>query len=292
MQSHRPTTKIIVGAALALAFTFTAQAQNSRSFVATTGNDANNCSASQYCRTFARALAVTNAGGEIVVVDSGGYGPVTISQPVVITAIGIDASITATSGDALDINTTGNVTITGLNLNGAGRLIGIGVHVAAVGLLRLYNMQIQNFGVGIDFEATSSLAVYDSEINDCADGILQASGGQVSVSNTELDNDGIGAYAAAGTMTIADSSVHYNGIGFFANGGKVSLKNDRVIFNETGIDAFDGGALYFADCLIFGNTTSYSIGTGSTIMASSPGTSLITPGQSSTGTLGTAITLK
>src|ERR1017187_10484272 len=122
MQSHRPTTKIIVGAALALAFTFTAQAQNSRSFVATTGNAATNFSGSQYCRTFARALAVTNAGGEIVVVDSGGYGPVTISQPVVITAIGIDASITVTTsgGNGITINTPGNVTLIGLNLHGEG----------------------------------------------------------------------------------------------------------------------------------------------------------------------------
>src|ERR1017187_5502993 len=120
MQHHGSTTHVIAGAALALVFTFTAQAQNNRSFVATTGNDTNNCSAAAYCRTFGRALAQTNSGGEIVVVNSGGYGPATISQPVVITAIGIDASITAASGDALTINTTGNVTITGLNLNGGG----------------------------------------------------------------------------------------------------------------------------------------------------------------------------
>ena len=73
MQHHGSTTHVIAGAALALVFTFTAQAQNNRSFVATTGDDTNNCSASAYCRTFGRALAVTNSGGEIVVVNSGGY---------------------------------------------------------------------------------------------------------------------------------------------------------------------------------------------------------------------------
>ena len=122
MQNHGVTTNLIAGAALALVFTFTAQAQNNRSFVATTGNDVNTCSASAYCRTFTRALAVTNSGGEIVVVNSGGYGPATITQAVTITAIGIDASITQTTGgqNALTINTTGNVTITGLNLFGGG----------------------------------------------------------------------------------------------------------------------------------------------------------------------------
>src|SRR5579871_1161487 len=93
MKKHGFTTRVMNCAALALIFAFTAQAQNNRSFVATTGNDANTCSASAYCRTFTRALAVTNSGGEIVVVNSGGYGPATITQAVVITAIGIDASI-------------------------------------------------------------------------------------------------------------------------------------------------------------------------------------------------------
>src|SRR5579871_4546372 len=46
---------------------------NNRSFVATTGNDANNCTESAYCRTLAAALTVTNPGGEIIVVTSGGW---------------------------------------------------------------------------------------------------------------------------------------------------------------------------------------------------------------------------
>src|SRR5579871_397848 len=187
MQNHGVTTNLIAGAALALVFTFTAQAQNNRSFVATTGNDVNTCSASAYCRTFTRALAVTNSGGEIVVVNSGGYGPATITQAVVITAIGIDASITATSGNALTINTSGNVTITGLNLNGGGTA-NDGVHVQGVGFLRLYNMQIQGFtSDGINLTA-GSLTLNDSKINDCNNGLYQT-GGVAYVRNTEFDNN-------------------------------------------------------------------------------------------------------
>jgi hypothetical protein len=290
MQHHGSTTHVIAGAALALVFTFTAQAQNNRSFVATTGDDTNNCSASAYCRTFGRALAVTNSGGEIVVVNSGGYAPATISQPVTITAIGIDASIIATSANALTINTTGDVTITGLNLNGLG--IGTnGVHVKAVGVLRLYNMQIESFtNNGIDFLASGNLDVYNSKINDCGIGLFQ-NAGQVYVRKSGFDsNNGAGAESDAGTMAIADSFSHYNTIGFYANGGTMALYNNGAVFNTVGIASAMSGTLYFAHSLLSGNTQSSSVVEAS-MFGSSPGTSLVTPGQTTVGTPGMGIVL-
>jgi hypothetical protein len=210
MQGHGFATNVICGAAIVLAFTVTAPAQNNRSFVATTGNDANNCSASAYCRTFAAALAVTNPGGEIVEVNSGGYGPATITQPVVITAVGVDASITATSGNGLTINTAGNVTITGLNLHGGGTG-SVGVEVQAVGFLRLYSMQIENFvNYGVDFPAGGNLAIYDSKINDCGGAGLNVrnAAAKAYVHNTAFDNDNIAGALAndGGMLAIADSS--------------------------------------------------------------------------------------
>lgn len=294
MQEHKFMRNVVHGAALALAFTFSAQAGANRTFVATTGNDANTsvgCGATTNCRTFAAALSVTNSGGEIVAVNSGGYGPFTITQPVTITAIGIDASITATSGDALDINTSGNVTITGLNLFGGGTG-NHGVLVQGVGVLRLYNTQIQGFASnGIDLEAGGSVAVYSSKVNDCANGLYQ-NGGQVYARNTEFDsNQGAGAESVAGTMAIADSSSHHNTVGFYANGGAMALYNDRAIFNGVGIASASSGVLYFAHSLLSDNTTSYSIASA-TMFGSIPGTSLITPGQGTIGTLGTAINVQ
>lgn len=46
MQMHPLATNGLSCAALAIAFTFAASAQNNQSFVATTGNDANNCTTS------------------------------------------------------------------------------------------------------------------------------------------------------------------------------------------------------------------------------------------------------
>ena len=268
---------------------------NNRSFVSTTGSDANNCSASAYCRSFAAALALTNPEGEIVVVNSGGYGPVTITQPVVITAIDIDASITATSGNALTINTTGNVTITGLNLNGDGTG-NDGVLVQSVGFLRLYNMQIQNFANnGIEFTASGNLALYDSKVNDSGhDGLLlQNASAQAYAHNSDFDHNAFaGADSVLGNIIIADSSADYNQYGFYADGATVALNNDRATFNTNAMAASSTGKLYFADCLISDNTHAWSILAGGTIADSNPGTSLITPGQSPIGTLASAIALQ
>jgi hypothetical protein len=301
MRTDRFTTSIIAATAIALASAVTAEAQNTRSFIATTGNDVNNCTVSAPCRTLTRALSVTNPRGEVVVVDSGGYGPATITQPVTITAIGVDGAIDVYGpGNALNINTSGDVTINGLNLRGYG-VGNDGILVTQVGFLRLYNMEIQSFtNDGVDFEASGNLAVYDSKINDCGhDGLLvQGAGARAYVHGSEFDNNAFaGADSAAGWLTIANSSAHYNNRGFFADGGKVELFEDRAIFNSIGIAASGTGAgngagtLYFADCLIADNATAYDVGTGGTMAGSSPGTTLIPPGQATVGTLSAAQTL-
>jgi len=70
-----------------------------RTFVASTGSDTNPCSISQPCRSFGIALTKTAPYGEIIVLDSAGYGPVTVSQPVTITAPpGVYAGISASNG--------------------------------------------------------------------------------------------------------------------------------------------------------------------------------------------------
>ena len=300
MRKHSFTTSAVSAAAIALAFTATAQAQNARSFIATTGNDVNNCTSSAFCRTLARALTVTNPDGEVVARDSGGFGPATITQPVIISGIGVDASVDVTSGNALTINTTGNVTINGFNLRGHGTGNN-GILVTQVGFLRLYHMEIHDFVEdGINFQATTSLAVYDSKINDCGhDGLLvQGAGARAYVHGTAFDNNQFaGADASAGFTTIADSSAHGNNRGFFAQGGRMELFQDRAIFNNIGIAASGSGGvngpgtLFFADCLIADNATAFNVGTGGTMAGSSPGTTLISPGQATAGTLSAAQSL-
>src|SRR3712207_4335153 len=106
---RRLSTLSLLALALFIASS-TAQAQTAqRTFVSTTGSDANTaslCSAANPCRSFGAALGVTNTNGEIIALTSGGYGPVTVNKGVQITApTGVYAAITAFSGNAISVNT-------------------------------------------------------------------------------------------------------------------------------------------------------------------------------------------
>ena len=70
-----------------------------RTFVASSGVDTNDGRLATPCRSIGAALAQTDPGGEIVVLDSAGYGTVTINKAVsVIAPLGIYAGITVTAG--------------------------------------------------------------------------------------------------------------------------------------------------------------------------------------------------
>jgi len=287
--------------AMALAFGGSAQAGASRTFVATTGNDSNattNCGATTPCRTFGAALSVTNSGGELVVVNSGGYGPATISQPVIITAVGVDASISVTTSGAngLTINTTGDVALNGLNLHGEAAGAN-GIVVTEVDYLRLSNMLIENFTAnGIDFNFDGKLAVYNSTIDNNGARAVWLEQGLGYVSGSDLDNNLGHAAEADGTaqLIVADSSMYKNfNAAFGTFGGAVTLVNDRLVFNGIAMATASGAsALYFANCIIVGNGTAYQVGAGTSITGTNPGTSLIGPGQTLSGTLGTAAMLQ
>src|ERR1700687_4751298 len=106
---------------------------------ARSGNNANSCdNIATPCPTFAGAVTQLNPDGEVIVLDSGGYGPVTITQGVTIEApAGVTAFIHPPSGDAITVNAgSATVTLRGLTLN-----VGTnnGVTVNSVGTLNVEN---------------------------------------------------------------------------------------------------------------------------------------------------------
>ena len=284
--------------AIALAFSVSAQAAASRTFVSTTGNDSNtavNCSPSANCRTFGAALSVTNSGGEIVVLSSGGYGPATISQPVIITAIGVDASISVTmpGADGLTINTSGNVTLIGLNLHGEGTGHD-GILVQQVGYLRLYNMLIENFtNNGVDMSISGNLEVFGSAINDNGNTGIQLSNtvAYVAASSFSHNAGGVGAGSGSRATVVDSEALHNVNVGFVTFSGNMTLFNSRSAFNDNGLVVNGSGTFVFANCLIANNVNSYNIISG-TLAGTNPGTSFIAPGQSSVGALSTAVALQ
>src|SRR5450759_891694 len=94
--------KIIAAFAVVLALaSFSAppaQAQNARSFVSGHGLDTNACTLAAPCRTLAGAFLATNAGGEIDVLDTAGYGALTINKAISIVNDGAVASVLVPSG--------------------------------------------------------------------------------------------------------------------------------------------------------------------------------------------------
>jgi serine protease AprX len=252
---------------------------NSRSFVSSSGSDANNCSVTANCRTLARALAVTNPGGEIVVVNSGTYAPATIAQPVTISAIGVTASITATSGNALTIDTTGKVTINGLGLHGQGTG-NDGVQVQQVGLLRLYNVTAESFSNdGIEFDAAGMLAVYNSRLTDNQYGLAVLNGtAGAFVHNTAFDHNSVaGVYAPFGVAAVSDSSAHYNGAGFESAGGTLVIGRSRAVLNSTGLAASGVTAvLRFSACAAALNSlAAYGLGSPASASGTNEGSTLV-----------------
>src|SRR6516165_7216520 len=118
----------LVAAALALSMQGgAAHAQASRTWVSGVGDDANPCSRTAPCKTFAGAISKTALNGEINCLDPGGFGAVTITKSITIDCHEVFASIlnSGTNGvnipfdsfNAADVRKT--VRLRDLNLNGA-----------------------------------------------------------------------------------------------------------------------------------------------------------------------------
>src|SRR6266550_4247623 len=85
----------------------TAQAQAPRTWVSGVGDDVNPCSRTAPCKTFAGAISKTAAGGEIDVLDPGGFGAVTITKSITIDGTGTFASILSSGVQGVIVNGAG-----------------------------------------------------------------------------------------------------------------------------------------------------------------------------------------
>src|ERR1700752_337551 len=103
-----------------------ANAQATRTWVSGVGNDANPCSRTAPCKTFAGAISKTATNGEINCLDPGGLGTVTLTKSIAIDCHEVFASIPAPSTTGVIINITNaadtlkTVRLRNLIINGAG----------------------------------------------------------------------------------------------------------------------------------------------------------------------------
>lgn len=194
-----------------------ASAAAQRTFVASTGNDANPCSIAAPCRGFAAALAQTTAGGEVIVLDSAGYGIVTISQPVsIIAPSGVYAGISvsaATDGIVVNAATLDRVVLRGLAINGQGGDRGI---VVTNGQVHIEDCTISGFlDDGIRIDGGSGIYVARTLVRGNVGEGLHIAGGspEVHVTDSHFARNDNGIRVAAGMFDATRIVSENNGRG-------------------------------------------------------------------------------
>ena len=209
-------------------------AQATRTWVSGVGDDANPCSRTAPCRTFAGAISKTIAGGEISVLDPGGYGTVTITKPITISGVGEQASILSSGLQGIIINITtlptapqtNTVTLRDLQINGAGVTLGTnGVHV---------------------FGATTVILDHVNVFGFSTNGVLTEGSSKVSITNSVFfNNSGIALHSqGSSTLTVENSQMNGNNIAVQADlGSQIRLANNGVYDNKTGFACGTGGTL-------------------------------------------------
>ena len=171
------------------------QAQATRTWVSGVGDDANPCSRTAPCKTFAGAISKTATGGEIDVLDPGGFGAINITKSITIDGGPFAGGILAagTNGALINAGATGKVILRNLNIFGANTGIS-GVKVNTALEVHIDNCDIWGFQRGIEYINTQSgatLAVVDSTIrNNSNTGISVIPGAAVAtrvlVDNTKV----------------------------------------------------------------------------------------------------------
>ncbi len=239
---------------LALSFSFVsmiAMAQATRTWVSGVGDDANPCSRTAPCKTLAGAISKTATGGEINVLDPGGFGAVTITKSITIDGGGVIGSILSSGTNGIIVNApTGLVTIRNFSINGTGTTLGTnGIRVIAVKKLNVENCTLSNFsanGIDVNTTAAADVTVSNVTIHNTNNGVsfVGPSGSTGSVGFISLNGchiQGItttGINIGSGTATISNSVISGCSAGVKSNTGATAHLSGNIVTNNA--TAFQG----------------------------------------------------
>ena len=199
-------------------------AQATRTWVSGVGNDADPCSRTAPCKTFAGAISKTATGGEISVLDPGGFGTITITKPITISGVGEQSSILASGLQGVIVNITvaptppqtNTVTLRNIQINGAGLTLGTnGILSEGTSQVFITNSVLSNIsGVAVHSTGSSSIAVENSEIVANNIAVQPDAGSTVRLSNNGVYNNLTGfACGTGGTLASANNNRKANNVG-------------------------------------------------------------------------------
>ncbi|MBL8297821.1 MAG: right-handed parallel beta-helix repeat-containing protein [Rhodanobacteraceae bacterium] len=259
-----------------------AHAQATRTWVSGVGDDANPCSRTAPCKTFAGAISKTAASGSISVLDPGGFGAVTITKSITIETDGQLAGVlnAGTNGITINAGASDVVTLRGLQMNGA--LTGInGIRILAGGRVIIEDCTIQavsNNGIDITPTTAAKVLVRNTTISRVAGGaaisVAPGVGGSanLTVERSNLFANKAGLIVVSGTASVNDSTVSANDQnGIFANSAGanvvINVNNSRVTNNTAvGIRALNAtSSIFVSNTVISGNGTGVAAAGGAAL---------------------------
>lgn len=281
-----------------------------RTFVASGGSDANNCSLGAPCRSFNAAIAQTLAGGEVIVLDSAGYGPAVISQAVsIIAPTGVYAGVSVFAGAGITVAAgAGTVTLQGLTINSLGGTIGIDYQSGAK--LYIDGTVVTGFtgvapaaGVRAALAGSGNLVIRNSAFRDSAAGVRGSSVAgtlTVDIDRTAFERNDQGISLTDNTAGVIRNSTVIDGtVGVSASpttaGRTSSIEVHRIVVagNGTGVvSGANAGAPAFVSLvssLVTGNgtgvlaTANPFYASGNTITRNATGVSFAAGGTGRTG---------
>jgi hypothetical protein len=260
-------TVALAGALIACSATF-AQAQATRTWVSGVGDDANPCSRTAPCKTFAGAISKTAAGGIIDALDDAGFGAITITKSITIDGGGHTAGLLASGGiNAVNVNGAGIVVfLRHLNMEGQGTTIGLnGINVINASEVHVEHCTISTFSNNAIKFASSGVAalfVNDLTITKNTAGGIVVSTGRAMIENLHAESNG-NAVAAVGVVlvTVRNSYAAGNSNGFAAvvnAGAVVNVEDSTIANNSTGLVVNSGATIRVSNSLVTGNGTGMS----------------------------------
>lgn len=187
--------------------------QATRTWVSGVGDDVNPCSRTAPCKTFAGAISKTATGGEINVLDAGGYGAVTITKSMTIDGKGSQASILSslTNGIIINAGVDGVVTIRNLSINGAGNGLN-GIKIIAAKKVIIEDCNLAGFtqkGIEINTATPCTIILNHVTVHNAADGLgVTNEGGSVIIDNCRFQAMGnCGINLLNGQVTLSRSNI-------------------------------------------------------------------------------------
>jgi hypothetical protein len=256
----------------------TLNAQATRTWVSGVGADANPCSRTAPCKTFAGAISKTAEGGEIDALDPAGYGTLTITKSITIdggTGSGW-ASVLNSSTTGFIVNATTNastavVILRNITINGASKCVTAGcaglkgIRWIAGNALHVENCVIENqatVGMEVVLAAAGQLYVQDTNFTNTAVGLTATTtvsplSGQIEHCRFMQETDGINTTSNA-FLTVRDC---YFGAGVGGNGAvrantgcQINVVNSMFASNIVGANVA-GGTIRLSNNEFFNNVT-------------------------------------